>query len=267
MFSSILRDLALYANNLILDCHPRLADILEDHDIKDIMGDACTIVPNRKVKDDNYIKTLGATAAINIGSLGSFFRHREEDFYGPNLMGKGGYIKSNPFYVAHFKDLIAKTNTDKKTTIGLSWFGGAPSTRADLRSIPLEQMIPFLVQDDIHLVNLQYNVTKADLDVFYYKTGIKIHHYTTEDDFYAWTQLANSVDLVVTVCNSMAHLCGAYNILCFCLVPMDSAWRYGLTKAKMVWYDSVNLIRQTIDDDWIDPIKTLIKKVNEYVHR
>ncbi|MGI0011868.1 MAG: tetratricopeptide repeat protein [Nitrososphaera sp.] len=256
MFSSILEDLFTRVKRIILDCHPRLASIFEGHRAKIDNPDNLIIVPNRKVKETEYIRLYDVKAHMNIGSLGQFFRKKDSDF------PRTTYLLPNSNYVNYFK----KRFNSNKLCVGVSWFGGASSTRADLRSIPLEYMIPFLNMENIHFVNLQYNVSKKDLDLFYNKTGIRLYHYCTEDDFYAWAMLACSVDLVVTVCNSMAHLCGAFGLPCICLTPMQPAWRYGLVKDKMTWYDSVKLIRQKENDEWSHVIVELMQEVKKYVY-
>lgn len=265
MFSTILPDLVGKVDRVILDCHPRLAKLFEEHVFKIEMGDRCIIVPNRKVRETEYIDLYKPSHHIMAGSLAKLFRKSYKDFKGAIDSVSGQFILTHEDCIDYFVRRIKQDNKEGKPLVGVSWFGGAPATRADLRSIPLEYMLPILSREDIHLVNLQYNVSKKDLLVFEEKTGVKIHHYATEDDYFSFAHLADTMDVVITVNNSMAHLCGVLGQKAFCLTPRNCAWRYGLSANKMIWYDSVELIRQVNYDDWNDPLREVNSRLNSYV--
>ncbi len=64
---------------------------------------------------------------------------------------------------------------------------------------------------------------------------------------------------VVTVYNTMVHLCGAMGIPCLTLTPDKPAGRYGLKRRSIVWYgDWVRQYRKK-GADWSSTIADLIE--------
>lgn len=59
-----------------------------------------------------------------------------------------------------------------------------------------------------------------------------------------------SLDLVLTVDTSIAHLAGAMGIPTWLLLSFDPDWRWGLHSTSCVWYDSVRIFRQPRLADW-----------------
>jgi len=81
--------------------------------------------------------------------------------------------------------------------------------------------------------------------------GETIHHWpeciADLDESYAG--LLPCLDLVISVCTSAVHACGALGVPCWCLVPSRPAWRYGVTGPNP-WYGSVSSYRQIEGDTW-----------------
>lgn len=246
MFASLLEDLSKKAKLIVYDCHPRLSEIMENHNIK---SRSFIVHPSRKETDIEWVKDFKCEYRINIGSLAKFFRRDKESFNSPV---RGGYLKPYPERVMHWHKELQKLGPGLK--VGISWFGGNKRTRADKRSIPLQSLIPLLDVDGIQWVNAQYNMSKETLDGFDKQYGIKINHVVSDDDFYDWTMMHLACDFHISVCNSLVHTMGAYGHEIYCLAPCSAAWRYGLKDSRMVWYDSPKLIRQIKDDDWSYPI-------------
>jgi hypothetical protein len=59
-----------------------------------------------------------------------------------------------------------------------------------------------------------------------------------------------SMDLVITIDNSTAHLAGALGVPVWVLLPFAPDWRWQLDRSDSPWYPSMRLFRQPRPDDW-----------------
>ena len=62
--------------------------------------------------------------------------------------------------------------------------------------------------------------------------------------------LATTVDLVVTVDTSIAHVAGALARPVFVLLPVASDWRWRTKRSDSDWYPTATLFRQPAFGDW-----------------
>lgn len=226
MFASMLPDLEKVCKKVIYDCHPRLMQIMrESFPNIDVYG-------TRKDTEMAWPALYEIDAKVAIGSLGKWFRNKSEDF------PKTPYLS-----------VPAAPIPGSRPKIGISWKGGYKSTRKDLRSVTLDQLLPIL-QLDADFYSLQYTKgADKEIQEFTERTGIVIHHDQQMIDNYDQTAgFIQGLDVVVSVCTSIIHLSGSLGVPCWCLTPSRPAWRYGV-KGDMPWYESVRLYRQK-GDDW-----------------
>lgn len=240
MFASMIPDL-LKTNPVVLECHTRLKTLFEKSFGVPCYGtreDAAITWPNEH-PDLAY--------RLSIGSLGKFYRNKDEDF--PGLP----YLKADP------------APRGEKFRVGISWTGGgAKAGRVMTRSVPLAWWQSIL-NNDCEFVSLQYTDQSAELENAE-KQGFKIERFPIiEDrlaDYYETAKLVASCDLVISVCTSVIHLAGALGVPCWVMVPSKPAWRYGV-KGKMRWYKSVRLYRQT--GSWMPVVERIGYDLSELV--
>jgi hypothetical protein len=60
----------------------------------------------------------------------------------------------------------------------------------------------------------------------------------------------STLDLVITVDTSIAHLAGAMGAPTWLLLSFDPDWRWGLRGSKTIWYPSMTIFRQPRLRDW-----------------
>jgi ADP-heptose:LPS heptosyltransferase len=75
-----------------------------------------------------------------------------------------------------------------------------------------------------------------------------------------WDETARvltTLDAVVSVDTSVAHLTGALGLPGYVLLPHAPDWRWGLTGDRTPWYPSLTLIRQPAPHDWAGAIQHL----------
>jgi ADP-heptose:LPS heptosyltransferase len=87
----------------------------------------------------------------------------------------------------------------------------------------------------------------------------KIRHFGGAfQDFLDTAALCDSMDLVISVDTSVAHLAGALGKPTWIMLPHNSDWRWLLEREDSPWYPSVKLYRKTTVGSW-DPIMKRIQ--------
>lgn len=131
--------------------------------------------------------------------------------------------------------------------VGVCWRGNPKQGRDNERSIP---------KDDFwkHLAGIPgvlfFNLQIDDDSPSGYATPLAPYI----DDFYDTANLVQQLDLVVTVCTSVAHLCGTLGVPTWLLVSFSPDWRWGVTGKQTPWYPSVRLFRQPSPGNWSAPL-------------
>ena len=137
------------------------------------------------------------------------------------------------------------------------------------RSIPLLRWSELLRLNGVHFVDLQYGDAVAERNDVETSQNAKLHHWDAIDplrELDSYAALIKSLDLVITIDNSTAHLAGALGVPVWNLLPFVPDWRWLLNRDDTPWYASMRLFRQKRFGDW-DPVmkklecelRTLIK--------
>jgi hypothetical protein len=196
--------------------------------------------------------------AIAAGSLPGIFRNRKDAF------PRQPYLRApteSRLSVAEF--LVGLPGGLK---VGISWRGGTEMSRLRLRSIPLDVLANLLKIEDVNWVNFQYGECSSDLETLQNLTGRHIHHSPDILADYAKTAaLAESMDIIVSVCTAVIHLGGALGKEVYVLAPKVPEWRYGLNFGFMPWYRQVEVFRQTQRGDWDIPILRARQKIQKAI--
>jgi len=83
------------------------------------------------------------------------------------------------------------------------------------------------------------------------------------DDFDTMAALVASLDLVISVDTSLAHLAGALGKRVFVLLSHVPDWRWMLERADNAWYPTARLFRQRVPGDWSSVIESAACAVQE----
>ena len=132
-----------------------------------------------------------------------------------------------------------------RSRVGLVWSGNADHPNDRNRSIPLSRFAR-LVEGDADFVCLQNDVRPTDDAAL---RDILVPE-PRERDFADTAALIASMDVVVTVDTSIAHLAGAMGKPVWILLPHDPDWRWMLGRDDSPWYPSARLFRQPAPGDW-----------------
>jgi tetratricopeptide (TPR) repeat protein len=132
--------------------------------------------------------------------------------------------------------------------VGLVWSGSVGHKDDQNRSIPLRAMSGIL-DLDATFVSLQKDPRAADKAFLLERTDIvdMTAHLT---DFSETAALVSSLDLVITVDTSVAHLAGALGRPTWILLPYTPDYRWLLDRDDSPWYPTVRLFRQGGERDY-----------------
>jgi ADP-heptose:LPS heptosyltransferase len=79
--------------------------------------------------------------------------------------------------------------------------------------------------------------------------------------------MMQSLDLVITIDTSIAHLAGALAVPVWVAMPLANDWRWLLEREQTPWYPTMRLFRQTTLGDWDEVIERLAEGLKEEVAR
>lgn len=252
MFASCLPEAQALSGRCVVDCSPRLAGLFA----RSFPGIEVHAVEQRA--EPQWEKFAPIDLAIRAGSLPRIFRRSLQAF--PR---HPGYLRADPARVDAMRARLASAGPGRK--IGVSWRGGTLRSRAPLRSLTLEQLLPVLRVSGIQWVSLQYDEKAADVERFALEQGVALVHWQEViDDFEETAALACALDRVVSVCTAVVHLCGALGRPVTVMAPFSPEWRYGARGEAMPWYPSVRILRQRRPGEWDGVLDALRMELAEW---
>lgn len=133
--------------------------------------------------------------------------------------------------------------------VGLVWAGNPEYQLDRYRSVAIDQLIPILAQPEVSWFALQKGVAQRALDTLpaaIDMTPLGEQIATFEDTL----AIVQSLDLVVTVDTSVAHLAAAAGVPVWVLLPACTDWRWMAARTDSPWYPSVRLFRQRELGQW-----------------
>jgi tetratricopeptide (TPR) repeat protein len=237
MFASCLRDAMARAASCIVECDARLVPLLQ-------RSFPAAHVCRRRPDNPHRWRETGQSPATQIfcSSLPCFFRRRRQDF--PH---HDGYLRADAAKTTAWRKTLSDLGPGLK--IGVSWRGGAPQTRQQLRSIPLTAWRELLDTPGAHFISLQYGNDAADA---IRASGLPLRHWPQAiADYEETAALVSALDLVISVQTAVVHLAGALGRPAWVLVPAVPEWRYLADGDALPWYPSVRLYRQQRMRQWI----------------
>lgn len=247
MFASIVPELIAEAGQVILACQPPLARLFDQS------------MPALAVR----AQSLGGAPAqvaplepidyqLPIGSLPAIRRNSEDAF------GRGdAYLRAEAGKAAYFRDklsTLAPAETGKRR-VGLMW-GANPALgvdwgmrRARQKSIGPEPLAPLAaLRDRVVFVSLHNKDLAGEAARLPGLDIIDVHR--DLNDMADTAALVESLDLVISVDTSVAHLAGALGKPVWVLLMARCDWRWMRDTEVSPWYDSARLFRQPAQGDW-----------------
>ena len=162
----------------------------------------------------------------------------------------GPYVRPDPVRVAAWRDAIAGPGLK----VGLVWAGRPQQWDDRKRSISLQQLAPLARVPDVAFYSLQVGVAAAQ--AARPPESMRLVDVAARfKDFSDTAAIIASLDLVITIDTSVAHLAGAMGVPVWVLVAQAPDWRYHLGRSDNPWYPTMRLFRQERDGDWSGAIE------------
>ena len=134
--------------------------------------------------------------------------------------------------------------------VGLVWKTNTANRAAVQRSLPLSELVPLASIPGITWHSLQIGES-AELEMK--DVGLPfsfVSHPQRVDTMEATAGLVASLDLVISIDTSIAHLAGAMGIPVWTMLPYASDWRWMIHRETTAWYPTMRLYRQDNPGDW-----------------
>lgn len=170
----------------------------------------------------------------------------------PYLMGtEMGTIPADIPYIEVDGGVSAVDELDKtKLNVGIVWAGSSGHRKNSSRSIELSSFMGLAGVERVQLYSLQVGEREGDLHHLPDSVNI-IDLADRIGDYLDTARMINSLDLVISVDTSVAHLAGALGRPVWILLQPDNDWRWLLDREDSPWYPSARLFRQKrADEEW-----------------
>ncbi|MEP7064080.1 MAG: DUF5672 family protein [Betaproteobacteria bacterium] len=175
-----------------------------------------------------------------------------------SLHGDAPYLTADDARVVKWRNVLHAQRA--RLRIGLSWAGNPRHGNDRRRSIALATLAPLLDLDTVAWYSLQRDDGEDQIaDV---PSARSLRLVDARNDFDDKAALMRSLDLVISVDTSNAHLAGALGVPVWVLLPFAPDWRWGLTGAGTPWYRSARLFRQPATRDWEPVVADVLRALS-----
>jgi tetratricopeptide (TPR) repeat protein len=155
------------------------------------------------------------------------------------------YLRSDAAKVAWWRTRLGRRTRPR---IGLAWSGNPNQGNDHNRSLRMAEWVAHLPRQ-FQYISLQKDVRAADEEVL--AANPWIWRLDRElKDFGDTAALCECLDLVISVCTSVAHLSAALGRPTWVLLPFNPDWRWLLDRDDSPWYPTATLYRQQTIGSW-----------------
>ncbi len=169
------------------------------------------------------------------------------------------YLYADPEKVAAWQALLGQRS---KPRIGLVWAGSPAHGNDRNRSLPFASLTGLIDDDAVEFICLQKEFRSEDERLVRQHSGLRIFSERLKD-FADTAALIETLDLVITVDTSVAHLAGALGKPVWILLPFVPDFRWLLEREDSPWYPSARLFRQLDSGQWAPVLAEVRKAVKE----
>jgi len=232
--SSMISAVTSLAGHCIVECAARLVPVFERSipNAEFISGLDQTAVQNARRNADYQIPGL---------HLGRHLRRQISD-----ISQSSAPLKPDPDKVKTFREAY-EILANGRRIVGLSWTSGS-SNFGRKKTIPLEEIGALFDPEEVFVVSLQYGNIRSVAYEFAKEYGWNIHIDSSFDqmsDLESFFAQVASMDLVITISNTTAHVAGSTGTPTWVLLPSGGGaiWYWFLDRSDSPWYPSARLFR------------------------
>jgi tetratricopeptide (TPR) repeat protein len=163
------------------------------------------------------------------------------------------YIHADPPRITRWQEMLGARNRPR---VGLAWSGNPMQRNDHNRSMTLSQLLDHL-PSEFEYYSVQKEIREADKETLRLNPSINLCGPYLET-FADTAALLQTLDLVVSVDTSIAHLSGALGKPTWVLLCFLPDWRWLLDRRDCPWYPTATLYRQPAVGDW-DSVMSEVK--------
>ena len=196
-------------------------------------------------------------------------RKREFDFHSP-MLSTMRHLRIKKHKISPEPYLSVNQPLDRQIPgrykIGICWSSGDHSEEMELvrRRVPLEKLLRLGEIPGVRLVSLQKGSDSEDICNLGAEALI-IDPMARISSFYDTARVIREVDIVVTVCTSVAHLAGAMGKKCFVMLQRPRFWAYWNETDGTPWYKDYKLYyREEESHSWEPTVSRIVKDVKNH---
>lgn len=145
--------------------------------------------------------------------------------------------------------------------VGLVWSGNVIQQRNAIRSAPLDALAPLFEIPGVELYGLQKGGPERELAALHTPIIDLSDALIELDDTAA---VIDELDLVITVCTSMAHLAGGLACPTWVALASVADWRWHRDPDGSAWYPTARLFRQEAAGDWNGVFRRMAAALDRY---
>lgn len=172
-----------------------------------------------------------------------------------NMPATVPYITPDPQRVSSWRARLA---ADGRYRVGLVWAGSPTHKKDRLRSMTLQQLQPMCQVGEASFYSLQKGKSVSQIA----EASLPITNLDSEiRDFSDTAAAIQSLDLVIAVDTSVAHLAGALGKPVWVMLPFSPDWRWMLHREDSPWYPTMRLFRQSKPNQWGDVLERIVNEL------
>lgn len=150
-----------------------------------------------------------------------------------------------------------------KMLVGISWRSGNRDSAA-IRSLELANWKPIFEVPGVAFISLQYGEVTGDLEELKNDLGVDVYwdkSVNAMGNMDPFTAQVAAMDMVVSVDNSTVHYAAALGKPCWMMLPVNSDWRWLTERRTSIWYNTIELFRQTKDYGWDQQVQEIADRL------
>jgi tetratricopeptide (TPR) repeat protein len=242
LHASMVPDLALCADKVVVEAEPRLLELFA-RSFPDV-----GVVPIGSARPDE------AVAQVPMSGLARQLRPSWDAF--PRR--PQGFLVPDQARACNFRERLTG---DGRVVIGLAWRSRRSTKTASTDSACLLDFESVLRLPKCRFIDLQHGDTRAERAVVERELGVQVEHLDgldTTHDIDGLAALMAACDIVVTVSNTAAHLAGAIGRPTWVFLPRapTQPWYWFDGRRDSPWYPHVRVERQASGQSWADLISS-----------
>jgi len=179
-----------------------------------------------------------------------------------DMIGKASYLHAPGDLRAEWQKRIPRTPELNAggMNVGIVWRGSPYFIRDPFgkRSMALEDLRPLAGIPGVTLYSLQCGEGRAELR----NATPPFPAVDLAPDFPNTAAAIESLDLVVTIDTSIAHLAGALGKRTFLMLPYNACFRWMVNRDDTDWYPAMKLFRQTRPGVWSDVVNAVVQALS-----